>query len=609
MFRSSSKLLACLSALLLTAVPVSAYESFTAESYNVEINVDSARVHHVSEDISLNFISESHGLLREIPLSSSQEPYKIENVSVEGDPFTLEHGDNVLGIRIGSVNSYIYGPKRYRLSYNMLYARDGDGENDIVYVTPIGTDWGTPIRSASVKLTLPTDEIKTVTVYRGGYGGRDEISGARIDGNVITLDGVYLNSYEGLTFYIELPEGTFTDAPRSLAPIKDLAALGLIVLTAVMALVAFIRWMKIGRDDRIVPTVEFYSPDGMNPAEVSYIVKRKADLSAITAMIFYWASAGYIGYHENEDGSFDLTKLKDMGPERPSYEQRAFSALFGNGTTVTSQQIETGFYDEAQGILVNACECFRGERALERSSNAKASYVQLALCLLPPLLYGLMAIPDIGLFGFAGLFPAVVVYALTAALIQRKNGSKIMPALLVFMAGMGCGLLASKLMEARFFGDQFRCLAIAGLAVIGGFFAALIHRRTDYATDVIGRCLGFRNFLVTAEKDRLEALVEENPSYFFDTLPFAFVLGVTDVWAEKFEGLIKEPPVWYTGYYGGYPFTPLYMTHSVVRASTGLSRVYAQRAVKNSGGSFGRGGFSGGGFSGGGGGGGGGSAW
>ncbi len=603
------KLISCLAGLLLAASPAFAYESFVIDSYNVEITVDSARVHRVREDIGLTFTSQSHGLMREIPLSSSQEPYVIDNVSVEGEPFTLEHGDNVLGVRIGSAYDYVYGPKRYSLGYDIRYARDGDRENDIVYVTPIGTDWGTPIKSASVRLNLPTDEIKSLTVYKGGYGGGEEIGGAAVSGGTVTLENVYLNSYEGLTFYIELPEGTFADAPRSLTPVRDLAVLGLILLSAAMALFAFIRWFRTGRDDRIVPTVEFYSPDGMNPPELSYIVNQKVDISSVSAMIFFWASKGYIGYTEKEDGSFELEKLKDMDSERPEYERRAFKSLFGDKSTVTSRQIETGFYDEAQSIMINAQECFRGERALESGSNAKASYAQLALCLLAPLLYGILAIPDIGLFGFAGLVPAAAVYALSAALIQRKNGNKIISALLVLLAGTVGGLLACRLMEARFFGSQFRCLAIAGLASAGAFFAALIRKRTDYATKITGRCMGFRDFLLTAEKDRLEALVNENPAYFFDTLPFAFVLGVTDVWAKKFEGLIKEPPAWYTGYYGGYPFSPLYMTHSVTRASTGLSKVYAERAVRNSGGGFRGGGFSGGGFSGGGGGGGGGHAW
>lgn len=620
MFRSSFKpffrLLACLGALLLTSVPVRAYEAFTIENYSVEVTVDRSRVHHVRENLDLSFFGESHGLMREIPLSSSQEPYMIENVSVDGDPFSLERGTNVLGVRMGDPYSYVSGPKNYCLSYDMLYARDGDRENDIVYVTPIGTDFETPIRSASVKLTLPTDEIKSLTVYRGGYGQGVEIDGARVEGNTVTIDNVYLNSLEGLTFYVELPEGIFDSAPRSLTPVRDLTVLGLIALAAIMVALAFVRWLKIGRDERIIPTVEFYPPEGMNPAELSYIANHGVNTSAISAMIFFWASKGYLKYSEKEGGAFELEKAGDMGDERPLYEQRAFNALFENGNTVTSDYIETNYYDTAQSVIVHAVESFNGERALDDKNNAGAARLQYVLCQIPLWIYGIIGLfshEDMSFIGVvAMLILPIFVYALTSSLIQRKNGNKIFSAILIFFIGIGGSIFVAPYMESRFFGSMPRCFLLLSLGVIGAFISALIQKRTDYATRITGRCMGFREFLVTAEKDRLEALVKENPSYFFDTLPFAFVLGVTDVWAGKFEGMIKEPPAWYNGYYGGYPFMPIYMTRSVVRASSGLSAAYAQRAVKNSGGSLGGlggGGFSGGGFSGGGGGGGGGHAW
>ena len=239
--------------------------------------------------------------------------------------------------------------------------------------------------------------------------------------------------------------------------------------------------------------------------------------------------------------------------------------------------------------------------------------------MLPPLLYGLLALlrepADTGLFGFLGLLPPLIVYALTLSLVQRSvTGGRVFAAIVIAAAGgLGC-FYASALMEARFFGSRPRCLVIVGAATLGALFAALIHRRTEYGAGIIGRCLGFKDFLETAEKDKIESLVNENPSYFFDTLPFAFVLGVTEAWARKFEGLIREPPSWYYGYGYNYPFTPMYFGGAVARANGGLSRVFAQRAVRNADGGFGRsggfgGGFSGGGFSGGGGGGGGGTAW
>ena len=138
-----------------------------------------------------------------------------------------------------------------------------------------------------------------------------------------------------------------------------------------------------------------------------------------------------------------------------------------------------------------------------------------------------------------------------------------------------------------------------------------MRKRTPRGSELLGRLLGFKNFLERAEKDRIEKLVEANPSYFYDVLPYTYVLGVTDKWAKNFEDLAVQPPNWYRDSYGqGDIFSPLvfqaYMFHSMNMMGSAMVSHPAQSFNGNSGfggGSFGGGGggFSGGGFGGGGG--------
>ena len=46
--------------------------------------------------------------------------------------------------------------------------------------------------------------------------------------------------------------------------------------------------------------------------------------------------------------------------------------------------------------------------------------------------------------------------------------------------------------------------------------------------------MGFRNYLMTAEKNQLDVLVEENPNYFYDILPYTYVLNISDKWISIF---------------------------------------------------------------------------
>ena len=49
------------------------------------------------------------------------------------------------------------------------------------------------------------------------------------------------------------------------------------------------------------------------------------------------------------------------------------------------------------------------------------------------------------------------------------------------------------------------------------------------------------------EKDWiLEALVDENPYYFYDILPYAYVLGITNKYIKKFEGIALKNENFYS---------------------------------------------------------------
>ena len=58
---------------------------------------------------------------------------------------------------------------------------------------------------------------------------------------------------------------------------------------------------------------------------------------------------------------------------------------------------------------------------------------------------------------------------------------------------------------------------------------------------------GFKMFIEKAEKDKLEFLLRDDPSYFEKTLAYAVVFGMAKKWARKFDGLNLQPPGWYHG--------------------------------------------------------------
>ena len=118
----------------------------------------------------------------------------------------------------------------------------------------------------------------------------------------------------------------------------------------------------------------------------------------------------------------------------------------------------------------------------------------------------------------------------------------------------------------------------------------------------------FKNFLETVEKEKLEALVIDNPTYFYDILPYTYVLGVSDKWINKFETISLKEPDWYEGCSSfDYVSFGRFMNSTMSSATTVMST--SPSSNSSSGGSVGSSSSSGGGFSGGGSGGGGGGSW
>ena len=90
-------------------------------------------------------------------------------------------------------------------------------------------------------------------------------------------------------------------------------------------------------------------------------------------------------------------------------------------------------------------------------------------------------------------------------------------------------------------------IGIISIAVLV-LFAKIMPKRTPFGNEMLGKLKGFRRFLETAEKPQLEALVNENPEYFYNILPYTYALGVSEIWMSQFETIAMQAPDWYVGY-------------------------------------------------------------
>ena len=369
-------------------------------------------------------------------------------------------------------------------------------------------------------------------------------------------------------------------------------------------------------------TVEFNAPEGMTPAEVGYIIDGSVDNRDVTSLLIYWADKGYLTLTEQEKEDILITKVKDISPDAKEFEQTMFAALFNGRDSVKVSGLKNTFYATMESTKTQVELSFAARRIFTKISMKMQGFIGFLTAIPIVISFFFAVFQDSQSIMSAGIFSFIVLGLILApvyvliGLVRKWRGlehGKRMLKLIGSLILLGVVFLVYLGLMSVLFDLFLVSAASIAATMIAAICAMFVRKRTDDGLRWFGQILGLKNFIERAEKDRIEALVAQNPNYFYSVLPYAYVLGVTDTWAKKFEqiGLQPPPPAWYSGYYANNLFTTMVFMNMFNHSMYSINSSFVSRPAPQGGyrGGFGGGGFGGGGFGGGGFGGGGGGGW
>lgn len=605
--------------------------SYVIDNYDVKMNVTEDNIFEITETIDVDFRTKKHGIFRKLPLkntvrrvdkTSSVNKAKVSNVKVNAK-YTKSKENGYVVIKIGDANKYLTGKQRYVISYTYNIGNDPLTDEDELYYNLVGTEWDTQIKRVTFTVTMPKaidKDENDVGFSTGRFGtvGTSDIN-LKVEGNVIS--GEYnhvLNYYEGLTARATMPEGYFVKQKLKLN-ILDLLAFAAPVVGIIYLLSI---WFKYGRDDAIVETVEFYPPDGLNSLDLAVAYKNGANNKDAVSLLICLANQGYVKIIESKkDGilgtkkdTFTIEKIKEYDGKDPELEIFMSGLFKGNKQKVEKEDLVDSFYTTINTLISKSSSI---KKKMYEQKNNKYKWIGIGYLILTYFCSCFRFLLDSELTednGFMVIVFGPVIALLIIGLIIGTPSRLKMNYKSAILYIFGGGIILAPIMSAMdalnidLVQDLFKVEATIGLIgiIIMLIIIRFIPKRSHYGTELMGKIRGFKNFLETAEKDRIETLVEEDPQYFYNILPYAYVLGVSDKWINKFESITMEPPTWYTG-------TDVYTMHSMTHfMNTTMTSVTGVMSSSPASSGSSSGGFSsggGGGFSGGGSGGGGGGSW
>lgn len=525
-------------------------EDYVIDKYDINIVVNENNTLDVVERMQVYFNNPKHGvvLCRSLTgdflkFDGSSVKYKAKMSDITVDSQYKKYTENGKQyLKIGSSDQTIVGRKNYTVRYKYNMGKDREPDVDHLYYNIVVSEHDVPCGGVTFSITMPKDFDSSKLGFSAGAKGAEDSSKVKysVDGNKIT--GSYdevLQKNEALTVRCELPEGYFVATGLDESFINYvLVGMSILFLIIVGIITITSLRQKLGP---LIEPVEFYPPDDLNSLDVAYIYKKgNLENKDVTSLLVYLANKGYVKIsEESDDGNrFRITKIKDYDGNGES-ERLFFEGLFESGKNdVGYDDLYDNFY-KTVGSVQSVADSINFPKIFRMFVLTKFNLILFMAVLITIVVVGLNVYEAFDNFvyivvGAIFLFMSVIVLGSKFNLKLRIVWFLIPWALSSFISYNDRTYLLAN------------CVGVVCVAVML-VCAAMLPKMTEYGYNMLGRVKGFRNFLVTAEKDRLEALVMDDPQYFYNILPYTYVLGISQKWIEQFESINLKEPDWYDG--------------------------------------------------------------
>ena len=534
-------------------------DPYIIDAYDVKATVDKYNKLHIEETIKATFNKYRHGIIRTINKAnhvarvdgSKSTVYAIiSNIRVSSHSSAVREGGDSTSIKLGSSLTYAKRHETYRLSYDYDLGTDPLSSSDEFYFNIIGTGWNTNIKKTTFHITMPEKFSKKPGFSTGSYGERSgsDIVKYHVNGRVITgYTTGRLLAGEALTIRLELPQGYF-----KLDPVKTTIAKLVFVVPVITGIIALALSIMILRKEKSksTPVVQYTAPDGLNSLELVFANDNTIPHRSAASMVVYLANKGYLTI-DIDGENFTLTKLKDYDGQNES-ERIFMNGLFNNNhpDKVAKAELEGEFYKTVSAAILTISRGRLKTKYFEKHNRVKTilkviQWVAIAILLICAGLATLLEQNPSEALGSMAFIIAFTVFPLFFVLQPTtKQFSPVFTKVLCIIVA----ITPAVVLQALYF--RYPTAIVTGISsifiMIGAYITRDVITRTEDGYRVKGEIMGFKEFIETVDKPRLEALLAETPTLFYDIIPYAYVLDVHKKWVDKFEGIALQPADWYS---------------------------------------------------------------
>lgn len=519
--RRISRLIMFILCICMLTTAVSAQSSATEVNSVITVTADGRC--QVTTTVRLHLDTPASGLTFPLPKDAT-------NVAVNGQSVRTYASGMDPEVILADLSSYNGVSGDYQLMFSYILPdvlrtekNEETKKSYLVMEIPLLSGFDYPVDMVSFSVTMP-GEVTGKPTFSSSYlqTGIESKIETVIGGQLITGSTKQgLQDREKFSLIMTVPEEMFPgklyierEGNPEIIPMSILGALALIYW------IIFMRTGPVFRHDRSIPIA------GITAGELGCrLTAAGADL---TMMVFTWAQLGYIRIRVDRKGRVILEKRMDMGNERGEFEQKTFRSLFAKGDLV----------DATGGQYAKLCrytaETVAGVKEMYTKRAGNVAIFRILGCgvsvfcgICFAMNIGKTQIIHVMLSILFVIFGVVTAWGIQGGMYKLHIRGKI-----PMYVGFVCGIVW--IILGIISGQWIMGLVVVLGQNLIGLLAAYGGRRSELGKFDAGQILGLQHFLKKLDPKKLERLLENNPDYFFDMLPYAIALGVDKSFAKAF---------------------------------------------------------------------------
>ena len=460
----------------------------------------------------------------------------VSKAEVVGAKSTQQQKDGCTYVTLKSSEGFS-GTLPVTISYCKSGELDGD-ENGQNYAAELVCGlWELPSERYSFSVVFPKDLTGKPTFLSSYYGDdiEDRLT-VKTEGRTVSgiLRGGLMNR-ESFTMKLRAESGYFTGVavPTGATPWI------LTALCIVLIALGVFYWLRRLKSGRLRPSARTLPPDGITAAELPFLLcGEKPDFALL---LCEWATEGYLTITQNRTGRITLRKSMPMRTERRDFEQKLFSELFASADVC---EVGSDRYRKVSAAAARMMRAYWVRIAYTRDSGNPliprilASLVSaIALLntmnvLLPPS--GAKWVLLVVSFLAGAILGSLVWYGVLRWTVRDR-----------LWAGLGLAAFCILFLLSRAGGFATMLLALAA-DVLAAYATRSGGKRTASGSDMIEQCLGFSRFLGHVEEEHLQAMIPQDPLYFYRTMLYACACGADRHVAQKAATSVLDRCEWFT---------------------------------------------------------------